>query len=73
MIFIQHYHMFRLSSSAIIRQDTGSKNSKTGEASPCKQWIENDCKIYNYYYGGIIIDIEINTWIMLAAVYSRNM
>ena len=74
LIFIQYYHMFQLSTSAIIRQDTGSKDSKTGDASPCKQWVENNCKIYNYYYGnGIISDIEINTRIMLAAVYSRNM
>jgi hypothetical protein len=33
--------MFRLSTSAIIKQDTGSKDSKTGEASPCKQGVEN--------------------------------
>jgi len=66
--------MFRLSTSAIIRQDTVSKDSKTGDASPCKQCVENNCKIYNDYYGnGIISDIEINTWIMLTAVYSRNM
>jgi hypothetical protein len=76
LIFIQYYHMFWLSTSAIIRQDTGSKDSKTGEASPGTLWLENtrNCKIYNYYYGNwIISDIKINTWIMLAAIHSRNM
>jgi hypothetical protein len=33
--------MFRLSTSAIIKQDTGSKVGKTEAASPCKQWVEN--------------------------------
>jgi len=28
LIFIQYYHMFRLSTSASIRQDTGSKDIK---------------------------------------------
>jgi len=72
--FIQYYHIFRLPTSAIIRQDTVSKDSKTGEASHCKQWVENNFKKYNYYYGnGIISDIEINTCIMLAALYGPNM
>jgi hypothetical protein len=28
LIFIEYYYMFRLSTSVIIRQDTGSKGSK---------------------------------------------